>query len=521
MSSNRITKLFIAAGLLSSLSFAAWAQTEVDALRYSYLSPMGTARSMGFGNALGSIGGDFTSLSVNPAGIGIYRSSEIMFTPSLKINSTNTNYTGTNGNAGSFGDNRTRFNFNNAGAVFTTAQRGHKYKNSNWKSVSFGIGVNRLADFTRNYNYQGYNNTSSASEPMVVSANANSAYFNSYGDFPPASPAQLGYAAYLVDTGGLFGASNGTYGTIVDWSKGVIQRKSVSERGGVNEMVLSFGGNYKEKLMLGATLGLPFINFHQESSITETNTLTQDQDQFFGSFNYNQYLNTTGFGINLKLGFIYKFNDQFRIGGAIHTPTAYSMYDNTDYSIVSDTRNLKALYYGDNSGPIASFTAHQNFNYGLTTPWRGLLSASAMLGKVGFITADAEYVDYHSMRYHMNDFRDYEQQINDIIKNTYQGAFNFRAGCEFRFDMMMFRGGFGYYGSPYKSTFDYSGSTRYDFSAGLGFRFPHTFIDIGYIHSMYSNQEQPYTLPYAGVTVPTATIKNNNNNVAVTLGFKF
>jgi len=519
MSSNRITKIFIAAGLLSSLSFAAWAQNEIDALRYSYLSPMGTARSMGFGNALGSIGGDFTSLSVNPAGIGIYRSSEIMFTPSLKINSANSTYTGTNGNTGSFGDNRTRFNFNNVGAVFTTAQKGRRYKNSNWKSVSFGIGVNRLADFTRNYNYKGYNNTSSASEPMVVDANQNLGY--GYANFPAGSLAQLGYKTYLVDTGSVYSADMNSYGTIVAWQQGVIQRKTVSERGGVNEMVLSFGGNYKEKLMLGATIGLPFINFHQESSITETNVLTPDQDQFFGSFNYSQYLTTNGFGINLKLGFIYKVSDQFRIGGAIHTPTAYSMYDNTDYSVVSDTRNLKAVYFGDQSGPISSFTAHQNFNYGLTTPWRGLLSASALLGKVGFITADAEYVDYHSMRYHMNDFRDYEQQINNIIKNTYQGAFNFRAGCEFRFDMMSFRGGFGYYGSPYKSTYDYSGSDRFDISAGLGFRFPHTFIDIGYVHSMYSSQDQPYTLPYPNVVVPTATVKNNNNNVAVTLGFKF
>ncbi|PZF73352.1 OmpP1/FadL family transporter [Taibaiella soli] len=518
MSSNRITKFFIAAGLLSSISFAAWAQNEIDALRYSYLSPMGTARSMGFGGALGSIGGDFTSLSVNPAGIGIYRSSEIIFTPSLKINSTNTAYTGTNGNSGSFGDSRTRFNINNAGAVFTTAQKGRRYKNSNWKSVSFGIGVNRLADFTRNYNYQGYNNTSSASEPMVVDANQNG---YSYGNFQPASLAQMGYSAYLVDTGALYGANSSSYGTIVAWQQGVIQRKSVSERGGVNEMVLSFGGNYKEKLMLGATLGLPFINFYQESSITETNTLTPAQDQFFGSFNYNQYLTTHGYGINLKLGFIYKINDQFRIGGAIHTPTAYQMYDNTDYSIASDTRNLKSLVFNDNTGSISTFYAHQNFNYGLTTPWRGLLSASAMLGKIGFITADAEYVDYNSMRYHMHDYRDYEQQINTIIKNTYQGAFNFRAGAEFRFDMMMFRGGFGYYGSPYQSPYNYSGSDRFDISAGLGFRFQHAFIDIGYVHSMYSTQEQPYTLPYPNVVIPTATIKNNNNNVAITLGFKF
>jgi hypothetical protein len=517
MSANRIAA-FVAAGLLTGFSLVAFAQTEFDALRYSALSPQGTARSMGFGNALGSVGGDFSSLSVNPAGIGIYRSSEIMFTPVIKFNSSTSTYGGTNNQNQSFGDNITRFSVNNVGVVFTKAEKGRRYSKSNWKAVSFGFGINRVADFNRRYTYQGYNNTSSFSENFVADANQNYGYYQANGRLPDNSYGSLGYNTYLVDTGGLFGNPNG-FGTIVQWDKGTIQRKSVTEKGGISEMALSFGGNYKEKLMLGATVGIPILKYVQETSFTETNTLPYAQDPLFGSFTYNQNLTTTGLGINLKLGFIYKINDYIRIGGAFHTPTAYSLIDNTDYSVTSDTRDLKPDYYNA-QGAISSYGISQNFNYSLTTPWRAIGSVTGMLGKIGFVTADYEYVDYTSLRYHMGvDYKDYEAAVNQQIKNTFKSASNIRAGVELRFDQIAVRGGFGYYGNPYQDK--NLGTERYDFSAGLGFRFEHSYIDLAYVHSQYTNQDQPYVSPYSNVAVPTANVKNGNNNIALTLGFKF
>ena len=111
------------------VTWHASAQDESDALRYSNLAPQGTARSMGFGGALGAIGGDFTSLSINPAGIGVYRSSELTFTPSLKLNGTSSTYTGA-----AMDDNATRFNINNLGVVFTSAATGRRYKKQQMES---------------------------------------------------------------------------------------------------------------------------------------------------------------------------------------------------------------------------------------------------------------------------------------------------------------------------------------------------------------------------------------------------
>ena len=59
-----------------------FAQDLTDGLRYSNYHISGTARSAAMGNAFGALGGDFTSLSINPAGAAVYRSSEITITPS-------------------------------------------------------------------------------------------------------------------------------------------------------------------------------------------------------------------------------------------------------------------------------------------------------------------------------------------------------------------------------------------------------------------------------------------------------
>ncbi|NJL77005.1 MAG: hypothetical protein HC892_20305 [Saprospiraceae bacterium] len=68
-------RLFLALGFVV-ISLVAYSQTAFDALRFSTLDITATARNMGVGGAISGIGGDFSSLSTNPAGIGVYRYSE-------------------------------------------------------------------------------------------------------------------------------------------------------------------------------------------------------------------------------------------------------------------------------------------------------------------------------------------------------------------------------------------------------------------------------------------------------------
>lgn len=495
---------------LMGASYVATAQDEIEAFRFSNTTVQGTARSMGFGNALGSVGGDFSSLSVNPAGIGIYRSSEYMITPSIKINGVNSDYF--NNSTDKTGS---RFNFTNFGAVFTKAERGRRYERSNWKTVAFGIGINRTADFMRNYVYSGVNSgahSSSGSEYFVQDANKDFSRIQT-----DAYPAYLGYQSYLID----FDSASNRFYTNVPWFEGVNQKRVVKERGGISEIVLSFGGNYKEKLMLGATVGIPSLRYTQDATYSES--VLTDTFSRFRSFSMDEHLTTTGLGINLKLGFIYKPNDYFRIGAAIHTPTAFALTYVYDQSVLADTKGYAASVGG--YGDYRVNAAQYQFDYTLITPWKGVISATGMLGKIGFITADYEYVDYKSMRYSLSSsYNDLENSINKGIKNAYIATSNFRAGIELKLDPIMIRGGFGYYGNPYKDPS--MGSDRTDFSAGLGFRFEHSYIDFGFVHSQYKNQEHPYVIDtskpgYQDVYQPTATLKNSLNTVAVTVGFKF
>ena len=53
------------------------AQNELDALRYSNTGTGGTARSYAMANAFGALGADLSAFHINPAGLGLYRKSEV------------------------------------------------------------------------------------------------------------------------------------------------------------------------------------------------------------------------------------------------------------------------------------------------------------------------------------------------------------------------------------------------------------------------------------------------------------
>ncbi|MCD4745380.1 MAG: hypothetical protein K8R58_03690, partial [Bacteroidales bacterium] len=73
-------------------SLSLFAQNDVDALRYSKITFGGSARYMALSGAFGALGADFSTLSTNPAGIGLYKKSEFSITPSFYIGQTSSEY---------------------------------------------------------------------------------------------------------------------------------------------------------------------------------------------------------------------------------------------------------------------------------------------------------------------------------------------------------------------------------------------------------------------------------------------
>jgi len=514
---NKLRFLLIPA--LSLGAFAASAQDVTEAYNLSNLTVQGTARSMGFGNALGSVGGDFGSVSVNPAGLGIYRMSEFTFTPSLRINSASSSYLGS-----TTADNNTHFNINNFGMVFTNAPKGKRYEKRNWKAVSFAFGMNRVADFNRNYTYKGTNYSSSATQ--TFEADANQYPDDPYSNVPLTVPGYLGYRSFLIN----YNSAAGQFTSAVPFQGGVNQIKTAKQNGHIDEYAFSLGGNYKEKLMLGATLGIPSVSYHllytYSESLAQGNTMANPSS--FAYFNYNQSFDITGGGINLKLGAIYKITDNIRIGGSFHSPTVYSLTDVYTPYVRSVAGGYDNVISTTNGGTITN-----QFNYSFTTPWRGILSGTYIFKGIGFITADYEYVGYNSMRYIYpvddgfgNSYQSQESAINQSIQDTYKGTSNFRVGAEALITkFFMARAGFGYYGNAYKNGIN--DAQRMDISGGLGFRSQYFFADIALVHSMYKSQFQPYSIDYAFVhssgpaAAPVANTDFNINNIALTVGVKF
>jgi len=70
---------------------------------------------MGLGGAYGAVGADFTTTSMNPAGLGLYKMSEISVTPAVFIQNINSTYNGILES-----DSKTNFYMGNAGLVITS-----------------------------------------------------------------------------------------------------------------------------------------------------------------------------------------------------------------------------------------------------------------------------------------------------------------------------------------------------------------------------------------------------------------
>ncbi|OJV56079.1 MAG: hypothetical protein BGO31_18575 [Bacteroidetes bacterium 43-16] len=478
------------------------AQNYEDALRYSNLTTGTTARSMAIGGAAGSLGADYSAAAVNPAGLGVYRQSELTITPYLNFNGTSSKYIDNSNTA----DNNTAFKLGSIGLVSTTNMRGR----SRWKSVTFALGFNKLADFNTHSTYQGVNNQSSFSEVMAAEAQRNGT------NEADGAMGFLGYEGYLLTND----LRSIPYRNVLAPGGTLKQTKYNQSKGAVNEFNLSLAGNYDDKFMIGGTLGITSYRFRRKTEFVEADN-SGNLNNDFDYFSLIEDLQTNGVGINGKFGFIYAPVQSFRVGLSVHTPTFGSYTDYVDYDLLSEMEGLgrhnvvpQNLYRSD---------------YSITTPMRAIVSATGFIGTRGFITADVEYVPYNTMRirYEGTGVSEYERAQNDYIKSTFRSAINGRIGAEVRAtkDLAVRIGG-AYYANPYKDGVNDLGGDRIDLSAGIGYKLgANTTLDLTYLRSEQTYKDSPYRFtnpdPANPITFYDASIKNTRNMVALTLGLRF
>ncbi len=494
------------------------AQEPADALRYSWTNSSGTARQQAIGGAMTSLGGDLSATFVNPAGLGFYKTGDFVFTPGYNLNNTDATYFGRTEK-----DKRNSFSLGTSGFVM-----GSETNKRNKSGSAFAIAINRTANFSNKILYRGLNTKSSYSQKFLEEINTkNDKDANSVaGNYPFGT--SLAFNTYWIDT--INGGSSGNYQFQSRATIGnLLQENAITSSGGITELALAFAGNKKDKFYYGGTIGIPFLNYNRESSFTEADASTNSNNNFdFASITEN--LRTTGVGLNLKLGIIYKPKEYIRLGLAVHTPTFYSLTDRYNASVTTGTENYKGLL----SQTSGDFTSGQDaeFKYMHSTAYRIMASASYVLREIadvrkqkGFLTADIEYINYKASSYktdpdgdNSQETKDYLKTLNGAIDNAYKSAFNFKVGGELKFTTIMARLGAAYYGNPYKNLGHGEKGSQFKLSGGLGYRNKGVFIDLTYVHTMGKDVHYGYRLQNAAFA--GASLKQTGGNILATIGFK-
>jgi len=472
-------------------SMGAFAQYASDALRFSQQYYQGTARNMSVGSAFGALGSDLSSLAINPAGLGLFRNSEYTITPEVFSRSITADYLGQSVN-----DSRTIFDLSNFGMVSTTSLGRN---GGGFKFIQFAFGVNRLNNFNTSRTIVGNNSESSKLDVYLENADGinyteienNYSGFYSY-DLTPA------WNTFLIDT--IPGYSDLYYSPLP--YAGVQQKEVMSVRGSTNEWDFSMATNFEDKLYFGITLGMPYTRFYRDTRYSEQDVA--DTIPYFNSWSVYEYLTTTGYGFNIKLGMIYRPVSWLRIGGAFHSPTWYSMTDNwntiTESSLEWDS--------------FSSSSPQGTFNYKLYTPMRAIGDVALIFKKYGFLTFEYEYVDYGTAKFKATGV-DYASGTNTDIRNYYQGTNNFRGGIEIRAGLFSFRGGYALYGSPYKNNLN-DGKKQY-FTGGLGYSNGRFGVDFAFV---YGNRKSDYYL-YTSNVFATDAVKINEKDYQTVLTLRY
>ena len=490
MNNRIIFIILLTAAHCSSL----WSQGVADALRFSSYDFGSTARAVGSGSALGALGADFSVLSTNPAGLGWYRKSEFVLSTGIANSSTQALLT--NDQAARFSEEtRSVFNIPSFGVVVASQP-----SNLNWATFNFGIGLNRIANFNRALYFNG-SSEGSITDRFLELANSN------FGldDFE---------SGLAFDAEAIYDFNNDNiYNSDFELSPGALVRKNqnVLTKGSINELVFSFAGNYKERVLIGATLGVPFVSFSQNKTYAESDEGDGPDGAipFFEDLEYSEELTSTGIGVNFKFGLILRLHQMLRIGAAVHSPTSYSLEDNYFSSMVYNYTDSGESFTGSATSPDGIF------EYKLQTPWRYIGNVGLVFGKAGFLSGEVEWVDYGKAKFNFDDFASDAREANDEIVNQLSTAVNIRLGGEFAYDIFRFRGGLGILASPYANDNTLTNS----YSAGFGIRERSFFIDLAYRHRSLSETYIPYLTSEAPQQFVDAD--TDNNQLLLTLGFKF
>ncbi|HET9486412.1 MAG TPA: hypothetical protein VFO54_03215 [Chryseosolibacter sp.] len=479
-----------------------------SALLFGRNRPTGSARVLGLGGSQTALGGDYSSVLSNPAGLGMFNRSEFTFSLGLADHQTSANYLGTHTD-----DNRSVFNIPGISYVWNIP----KANSESFYGGSLGISMSRVNDFNRSTLYQGNNTDNSIIDFFIDQANGETTdqfFEDTYPNYN--TPTALAYFNYLIGPTSILNppGPEDQYFTDATYP---YQQEEIIAKGASNQWSVSYGGNIQDKFFFGGGIGVTTLRYKSQKIFTEdflSDTLENLQ--------LIEDLDIRGTGINATLGAIVRPVEFLQVGLSYTTPTFYGLTEIYEASMSSRWNNFD--YYGDgttilsdnsdNPEEIDLVTSEYNF----TAPMK-LTGGVAFISEYGFISADVEMVNPAKAKYGSKDSRISFSNENESIKAVYQPVINYRIGAEFRKDIFRVRAGYGVQANTFSDTIEADNSIT-SVSGGLGVRTKIFYIDLAIVHSSTKDfQYSPYT--FSDGSGPVVDLKNKTINGVITVGFTF
>ena len=543
--------------VIYTLSFvigAVSAQSVYDGVKIADKDLNGTARFVGMGGAMGALGGDITTMGTNPAGIGIYRSNDVMTSFSYSAYGMESKYEGQKSTI-----DKNRWSFDNIGVVFAT-----KIGNQTpLRYVNFGFNYKRSKSFYKNMSMSGMmgvvENPSNPGSPYYVSQTNSMAlqatdaeryvWDNSrqHLDFDNAnrifSDPDAGWLGALGYQGGL------TERDRIDNEPDLyvpflpVEPSSVfnsREKGGIDQYDFNVSFNINDRVYLGLTIGAYDVDYDKYSGYDESYKRGE-------GYSLESYNNISGSGFDVKMGLILRPFEYspFRIGFAVHTPTFYKLTYSTSAIVTNDYRDAKTDELKRIIVDTYDYVGDMKRDYRLVTPWKYNVSLGYTVGTSLALGAEYEYEDYSTMKfkYSSNDGGGDMEFENAEVKNCLKGEHTFRIGAEYKvIPEFAFRLGYNYSSAVFRdeavkyipsnsliTDTDFSNKrSQSNYTLGIGYRGKMFYADLAYQLSTYKENFYPFYNEFeltqgewTMVTPPATKVTNTRSQVLLTVGMRF
>jgi hypothetical protein len=520
--------------LVVGLTFATLQAQEIkDAMRYTQSELHGTSRFTAMSGAFGALGGDLSSINVNPAGAAVFNNNQFAFTMGNYDTKNKSNYFGTSTSAS-----ENSFDLNQAGGVFVFKNRN---PNSDWRKFSMSINyentnnydnsmfsagtspINSVANYFLSYANTG-NNGAPVPLEFVTRQNGESItdlyyYLGSnlpnkqYPNLPgfDAQQAMLAYygQGYIIDAEDL-NNPNSKYISKVRSGGNYYQENSVYSNGYNGKLIFNTALQYKDKIYFGLNLNSHFTDYVQDTNFFESNNNPLDLNYEVKSLNFSNSLHTYGAGFSFQIGAIAKVTNEIRMGFSYESPTWYNLRDEFSQRLTSISSNSVNVLPPDVVDP---FVINYYSPYDLRTPGSLTGSFAYIFGKSGLISVDYKYKDYSCTEFGPENDPLFRAQ-NNIIKNSLGSSNEVRVGAEYKIENFRLRGGYRFEGSPYNDS-DTIGDLN-SFSGGFGYSFGFIKLDFSYVNVHTTSQDQFFSQGFT----ERAKINTYKNNFTMTLSFE-